>query len=67
MVEFDGEHDAVFPKYDNKGNLFGEYVADRGVHADLPLNDIDKIFEEKYPLYNKFMSGSKIEVEERLI
>ncbi|MFW9951497.1 MAG: transglutaminase-like domain-containing protein, partial [Candidatus Thorarchaeota archaeon] len=47
MVEFDGEHDAVFPKFDNEGNLFGEYLTDRGVHADLPLKDIDKVFLEK--------------------
>jgi hypothetical protein len=26
---------------------------DRGVHADLPLDDIDKVFSEKYPGYNK--------------
>lgn len=58
MVEFDGEHDAVFPKYDNEGNLFGEYIEDRGVHADLPLQDIDKVFLEKYPFYNK-MFGKK--------
>lgn len=48
MCEFDGENDAVFPKYDNDGNQFGEYLMDRGVHADLPLEDIAKVFEEKY-------------------
>ena len=51
MVEFDGEHDAVFPEFDNEGNRFGEYLEDRGVHADLPLEDIDKVFSEKYPFY----------------
>jgi len=51
MVEFDGENDAVFPEFDKEGNQFGEYLTDRGVHADLPLEDIDKIFEEKYPSY----------------
>jgi hypothetical protein len=54
MVEFDGENDAIFPKYDNEGNRFGEYIADRGVYADLPLDEIDKIFEEKYPSYAKY-------------
>lgn len=49
MVEFDGEHDAVFPKFDNEGNPFGEYLTDRGIHADLPLSDIEKLFLEKYP------------------
>ncbi len=51
MVEFDGEHDAVFPKFDNEGNKYGEYVLDRGVHADLPLDEIDVVFERFYPKY----------------
>ncbi|MFW9999203.1 MAG: transglutaminase family protein [Candidatus Hodarchaeota archaeon] len=57
MVEFDGENDAVFPKFDNQGNLFGEYLTDRGVHAELPLEEIDKIFEEKYPSYALHKKG----------
>ncbi|MFW9901384.1 MAG: transglutaminase family protein [Candidatus Thorarchaeota archaeon] len=57
MVEFDGENDAVFPKLDNQGNLFGEYLTDRGVYADLPLEEIDKIFEEKYPSYALYKKG----------
>jgi hypothetical protein len=58
MVEFDGKNDAVFPPQDINGKKFGEYVGDRGVHADLPLNDIDKIFREKYEMYRKFLNGS---------
>jgi len=49
MVEFDGENDAVFATYDNEGRKFGEYIQDRGVHADLPLGDILRVFKEKYP------------------
>ncbi|MHA1273341.1 MAG: transglutaminase-like domain-containing protein [Promethearchaeota archaeon] len=48
MCEFDGEHDAMFPKYDKDGNLFVEYIEDRGIHDNLPLEDIQKVFEEKY-------------------
>ncbi|MFX1322729.1 MAG: transglutaminase-like domain-containing protein [Promethearchaeota archaeon] len=57
MVEFDGENDAVFPPYDVNGNKFGEYVRDRGVHTDLPLDDIDKLFQEKYKMYREHLSG----------
>lgn len=57
MCEFDGECDAVFPEYDNEGNRFGEYVMDRGVHADLPLDEIAKVFEEKYPAITEFKNG----------
>lgn len=59
MCEFDGECDAVFPEYDNEGKQFGEYTMDRGVHADLPLEDIAKVFEEKYPALHGLMNGSK--------
>ncbi len=58
MVEFDGENDAVFPPYDMNGKKFGEYVGDRGVHADLPLVEIDKVFQEKYEMYRMFLNGS---------
>jgi len=61
MVEFDGENDAVFPPYDNNGNRFGEYVQDRGIHADLPLDDIDKVFEEKYHSYALYKKGLTVE------
>lgn len=64
MCEFDGEHDAVFPAYDNNGNQFGEYVKDRGVTADLPLDEIDKVFEVKYPyLSTKEMSENTWKIE----
>ena len=58
MCEFDGECDAVFPKYDDNGNQFGEYLMDRGVHANLPLDDIAKVFEEKYQPINRVMNAS---------
>jgi len=57
MCEFNGENDAVFPKYDNEGKRFGEYTMDRGVHADLPLDDIARVFEEKYPELTRFKKG----------
>ena len=57
MVEFDGENDAVFASYDNEGRKFGEYVQDRGVHADLPLDVIEQVFYEKYPKFSNFKKG----------
>jgi len=62
MVEFDGKNDSVFPKFDNEGNKFGEYLLDRGVHADLPLDEIDIVFEKYYPKYaigKKLLQKSK--------
>jgi len=60
MVEFDGENDAVFAVYDNDGKLFGEYVRDRGIHADLPLEEIERVFEEKYPIFSEYKKGLPI-------
>lgn len=60
MVEFDGENDAVFAVYDNEGRLFGEYVMDRGIHADLPLEEIERVFEEKYPIFSEYKKGLPI-------
>ncbi len=48
MVEFDGENDALFDNYDNKGNLFVEYIADRGAHADLPYKMIEEVINKFY-------------------
>ena len=53
MVEFDGKNNAVFPPYDINGERFGEYLTDRGTHAGLPLEEIDLLFEEKYPIFTK--------------
>ena len=60
MVEFDGENNATFASYDNEGNKFGEYVKDRGVHADLPLKEIEIVFNEKYPKFSQMENGQMI-------
>ncbi len=60
MVEFDGENNATFASFDNDGNKFGEYVKDRGVHADLPLKDIEIVFNEKYPKFSQLRNGQLI-------
>lgn len=46
-VEFDGEHDAMFPSEDLDGNRFIEYTQDRGFD-DVPLDDILKARTEIY-------------------
>lgn len=48
MCEFDGVDHAMFPEEDVNGNKFIEYINDRGVHADLPLDEIKEVFIEKY-------------------
>jgi transglutaminase-like putative cysteine protease len=48
LVEFDGIHDGILSKYTTKGKLFIEYVKDRGVHVDLPYNEMQRIIKEYY-------------------
>jgi len=48
LVEFDGENDAVLSLHDEEGNLFVEYLKDRGVYADVPFDEIKRVILKKY-------------------
>ena len=48
LCEFDGMNDVIYAPYDDNGNLFVEYVKDRGVCADLPFEEIRNEMEEFY-------------------
>ncbi|MBX3234288.1 MAG: transglutaminase family protein [Labilithrix sp.] len=41
--------DALFQPYDRAGNRYMEYVADRGLHHDLPFSEILGTFAKLYP------------------
>ena len=47
-LEFDGKSDAVFHPFDAAGNRHMEYVRDRGNAADVPLEDLKRVFFEMY-------------------
>ncbi|MHA1147501.1 MAG: transglutaminase-like domain-containing protein [Promethearchaeota archaeon] len=49
IIEFDGDHDALFEEYDPNGKKFVEYIGDYGSFTDVPIEKIDQIFTEKYP------------------
>ncbi len=49
IIEFDGEHDALFSEQDPDGNIFVEYIGDYGSFADCPIEKIDQIFTKNYP------------------
>ena len=48
-LEFDGRHDSLFQQVDRDGRQYMEYVRDRGVFADLPLEQIRHAFQAQYP------------------
>jgi len=46
-VEFDGQSDAKFHLHDREGKLHIEYLMDRGLFDDVPLNQIKKALSER--------------------
>jgi len=47
-VTLDGSNDAMFHPVDPEGHPFIEYVRDRGSHADLPIEDIQRTIMKYY-------------------
>ena len=48
-LTFDGSADALLHPYSPDGNVYMEYIRDRGVYADLPLGLILEVFAAAYP------------------
>ena len=47
-IEFDGRRDALMHPYDGAGEMYMEYVHDRGQYTDLPLDALLGTFREYY-------------------
>jgi len=47
-LEFDGRNDSLYHPFDESGNRHMEYVNQRGVYADLPIDEIARTFREEY-------------------
>jgi transglutaminase-like putative cysteine protease len=48
-LEFNGQQDSVFHAFDQEGRVFMEYVRYRGVHSDLPFEEMFTSLGEIYP------------------
>ncbi len=59
-LEFDGRSDALFQQYDRDGNRYMEYLADHGVYADLPYDEMLAAFRQHYPT---LMEKSRLDVD----
>lgn len=58
-LDWDGVHDAILQPHDGKGRPFMQYLTDRGVHDDLPYDELVRVWHELYPhLYES--SGSAV-------
>ena len=50
-LEFDGRRHSIFHPFDEDDRRHMEYLRDRGVYADVPVDDIQKTFREAYPRF----------------
>lgn len=54
---FDGYHDALFHEFDEQDNRHMEYVNDRGLYFDAPMEEFLVAFRETYPQLEEFNRG----------
>jgi transglutaminase-like putative cysteine protease len=52
-LEFDGREDSIYHPFDLQGNRHMEYLGFHGEHADVPLADLLRVFEQHYPGLNR--------------
>ncbi|HEY5896247.1 MAG TPA: transglutaminase family protein [Burkholderiales bacterium] len=50
-LEFDGRNDSIFHPFDADDRRHMEYVHDRGTFADVPAQEIMRVFRETYPTF----------------
>jgi transglutaminase-like putative cysteine protease len=50
-LEFDGAADSIFHPFDEDNRRHMEYVRDRGTFADVPVEEIKRVFQATYPAY----------------
>jgi len=50
-LEFDGTEDSIFHPFDEDDRRHMEYVHFRGTYADVPADEIRRVFSETYPAY----------------
>ena len=50
-LEFDGRNDSIFHPFDQDQRRHMEYVRERGSFADVPAEDIKRVFSEIYPKF----------------
>lgn len=50
-LEFDGRADSIFHPFDQDDRRHMEYLRDRGVYADVPVDEIQQAFRDAYPKF----------------
>ena len=57
-LEFDGTADSLFHPFDEDNRRHMEYVRERGSFADVPADEIKRVFSETYPEYFNLGPGA---------
>jgi transglutaminase-like putative cysteine protease len=57
-LEFDGRADSIFHPFDADNRRHMEYLRDRGTHADVPVDEIQRAFREAYPKFYRLGSDA---------
>lgn len=50
-LEFTGHEDSIYHRFDQQGREHMEYVAQRGIYNDVPLDEIVADFKSRYPMW----------------
>ena len=59
-LEFDGREDSIFHPFDEDERRHMEYLRDRGVYADGPVDESQRPFREGRAARSRFRSGEKL-------
>ena len=54
VLEFNGEDDSIFQSFGKNGDQFMEYIEDYGTYEELPLDFIEELLLNHYPLLKQF-------------
>lgn len=65
-LEFDGLSDSIFHEFFENGSKHMEYLHDYGTFQDLPLNEMQKVYKQKYPNLIKFKDGLEGQFEKEV-
>ncbi|MBE7638621.1 transglutaminase [Sneathiella sp. P13V-1] len=63
-IEFDGTSDALFHEYDAEERKHMEYVKDRGIYEDPPMEDLLSDLGELYPAMKEALAKEKVMEED---
>jgi transglutaminase-like putative cysteine protease len=63
-LEFDGRNDSLYHPFDAAGNRHMEYVNQRGVYSDLPIQEIIETFRREYGFGQRRLTADSASFEE---